>query len=162
MLQGKIVALYHNDKVLSFPILKTVRDLLKERQVGVKEIFEVHSRAPFSRHPDSAIAEALKADVVFVANADWGSCTAWVVDAAVRIEKGGKPIILTVNPAFRAEVASHTQMDGIPYLPFVVIDVGQEAIPLVPQAVEKSFDKLIKGLTTPAEVLEKNIPGEVN
>ena len=69
-LAGKTVALYHNDKVLSFPILKTISDLLKERQIGVKEIFEVHSRAPFSRHPDSAIAEALKADVIFASNAD--------------------------------------------------------------------------------------------
>ena len=69
-LKGKTVALYHNDKVASFPILKTVGKLLLERQLGVKEVFEVHSRAPFSRHPDSAIAEALKADVVFAANAD--------------------------------------------------------------------------------------------
>ena len=68
-LVGKKVALYHNDKVASFPVLKTVGKLLKEK-CGVAEVFEVHARTPFSKHPESAIQEALKADVVFVANAD--------------------------------------------------------------------------------------------
>ena len=68
-LKGKQIALYHNDKVASFPILKTIGKLLRERQ-GVTEIFEVHAKTPFSKHPDSAIEEALKADAVFVANAD--------------------------------------------------------------------------------------------
>lgn len=68
-LQGKTVALYHNDKVASFVIMRTVEKLLKE-QLGVTDIFEVHSRAPYSRHPDSAIQEALKADVVFAGTAD--------------------------------------------------------------------------------------------
>ena len=68
-LKGKTVALYHNDKVTSFPILKMIGGILKEK-CGVKETFEVHSRAPFSKHPDRAIEEALKADVVFASTAD--------------------------------------------------------------------------------------------
>ena len=68
-LKGKTVALYHNDKVASFPVLKTVGKLLKEK-CEVKEIFEVHSRAPFMRHPDRAIEEAIKADVVVAGTAD--------------------------------------------------------------------------------------------
>ena len=68
-LKGKKIALYHNDKVASFPILKTVGKLLREK-CGVTDIFEVHSKSPFSRHPESAIQEALKADAVFVADAD--------------------------------------------------------------------------------------------
>ena len=83
------------------------------------------------------------------------------MDAAVRIEKGGKPVVLTVAPPFREEVASHTQMDGIPYLTFVVLNIGQEALPLIPPAVEKAFDRMLKALTTPAKELEKKIPGEV-
>lgn len=67
-LKGMTVALYHNDKVASFPVMRTVRTLLEP--LGVKEVFEVHAKAPFSRHPDSVIAEALKADAVFVGTAD--------------------------------------------------------------------------------------------
>jgi len=68
-LKGKTVALYHNDKVASFSVMKTVGKLLKER-VGVKDVFEVHSKAPFMRHPDRAIEEALKADAVVAGTAD--------------------------------------------------------------------------------------------
>jgi hypothetical protein len=68
-LQGKTTALYHNDKVASFSVMRTIRKILEEK-IGVKEVFEVHSRRPFSRHPDSAIEEALKADAVFVGTAD--------------------------------------------------------------------------------------------
>ena len=68
-LKGKVVALYHNDKVASFSVLKTVGKLLKE-QCGVKDIFEVHAKTPFMRHPDGAIEEALKADVVVAGTAD--------------------------------------------------------------------------------------------
>jgi len=49
-LKGKTVALYHNDKVASFSV--------------------VHSKAPFMRHPDRAIEEALKADAVVAGTAD--------------------------------------------------------------------------------------------
>jgi len=67
-LKGKTVALYHNDKVASFPMMRTIKKLLEP--LGPKEIFEVHSKAPFSRHPESAIQEALRADVVFAGDAD--------------------------------------------------------------------------------------------
>ena len=83
------------------------------------------------------------------------------MDAAVRIEKGGKPAVVICAPPFREEVASHTRMDGIPYLPFVVVEYGQEVLPLIPPAVERAFDKIIKALTTPSKELEKKIPGEV-
>jgi hypothetical protein len=68
-LQGKTVALYHNDKVASFSIMKNVGRLMKEK-MGVKEVFEVHSKAPFMRHPERAIQEALKADVAVTGTAD--------------------------------------------------------------------------------------------
>ncbi|MFH0749009.1 MAG: hypothetical protein V1915_03730 [Candidatus Bathyarchaeota archaeon] len=67
-LQGKTVALYHNDKIASFPVMRTIRKQLET--FGVKEIFEVHSKTPWSRHPDHAIVEALKADVVFAGTCD--------------------------------------------------------------------------------------------
>jgi len=67
-LKDKVVALYHNDKVGSFPVMRTVRKHLEH--LGVKEIFEVHAGMPFSRHPDRAIEEALKADVVFAGTCD--------------------------------------------------------------------------------------------
>ena len=67
-LKGKTVALYHNDKVASFPVMATIKKLLEP--LGVKEVFEVHAKTPFSRHPDSAINEALKADVVFAGTGD--------------------------------------------------------------------------------------------
>jgi len=79
----------------------------------------------------------------------------------VRIEKGGKPVVIVVAPPFREEVASHSRMHGIPYLTFVVVDYDQSLLPLVPAAVAKEFDKFVKALTTPAKTLEKNIPGEV-
>jgi hypothetical protein len=68
-LKGKVVALYHNDKPSSYPIMRTIGRLLKEK-VGVKETFEIHSKAPFSKHPERAIVEALKADAIFTATAD--------------------------------------------------------------------------------------------
>ena len=68
-LKGKTVALYHNDKPTSYPIMRTIDRLLKEK-IGVKETLEVHSKASFHRHPDSAIQEALKADAIFAATAD--------------------------------------------------------------------------------------------
>ena len=67
-LKGKTVALYHNDKVASFPVMRSIKKLLEAQ--GVKEVFEVHAKTPFSRHPDSAIQAALKADVVFTGTAD--------------------------------------------------------------------------------------------
>ncbi len=79
----------------------------------------------------------------------------------MRIEKGGKPVVLSAAPGFRAEIASHSQMDGVPYLQFVVLEVGQEAITLVGPAVDKQFDKMVKALTTPAAELMKKIPGEM-
>ncbi|MFH0748991.1 MAG: hypothetical protein V1915_03635 [Candidatus Bathyarchaeota archaeon] len=83
------------------------------------------------------------------------------MDAAVRIEKGGKPTVLLVATPFREEVISHSKLHGIPYLPFVVLDYRQELIPLIPPAVKKAFEKILKPLTTPAKELEKQIPGEV-
>ena len=68
-LKGKVVALYHNDKVASFAVLKTVGRLLKEKE-GVKDVFEVHAKTPFMRHPERAIQEALKADVVVAGTCD--------------------------------------------------------------------------------------------
>jgi len=79
----------------------------------------------------------------------------------VRIEKAGKPTVLLAGPAFKEEVASHSKMYGIPYLPFVVIDYSQEVLPLIPQAVEKVFDKMVKALTTSSKELETKIPGEI-
>lgn len=67
-LKGKTVALYHNDKVASFPVMKTIKKLLEP--LGVTEVFEVHANTPFSRHPDTAIQSALKADVVFAGTCD--------------------------------------------------------------------------------------------
>ncbi|MCJ7634578.1 hypothetical protein MUP77_19575 [Candidatus Bathyarchaeota archaeon] len=67
-LKGKTVALYHNDKIASFPVMRTIRKQLEP--LGVKEIFEVHAKTPWSRHPDRAIAEALKADIVFAGTCD--------------------------------------------------------------------------------------------
>ncbi|MFH0748990.1 MAG: hypothetical protein V1915_03630 [Candidatus Bathyarchaeota archaeon] len=68
-LTGKTVALYHNDKVASFPVLKTVGELLKEK-TDVQEVFEVHSQTPYMKHPERAIQEALKADVVIAGTCD--------------------------------------------------------------------------------------------
>ena len=79
----------------------------------------------------------------------------------MRIENGGKPAVLTVAPPFKEEVASHSRMHGIPYLTYVVLEVGQENIPLIPPAVEKGFDKMVMALTTPAKELQKKIPGEM-
>lgn len=79
----------------------------------------------------------------------------------MRIEKGGKPAVLMIAPPFREEVESHSKMHGIPYLTYVVVDYKQEVLPLIPPAVEKVFDKVIKALTTPAKDLMKNIPGEM-
>ena len=79
----------------------------------------------------------------------------------MRIEKGGKPAVLSVAPPFREEVASHSKMHGMPYLTFVVLEVTQDALPLIPSSVEKVFDKMVKALTTPVNELEKHIPGEV-
>ena len=52
-------------------------------------------------------------------------------------------------------------MDGIPSLPFVVIEYAQHAVPLIPPATTKVFDKMVKAITTPKAELEKKIPGEV-
>jgi hypothetical protein len=67
-LKGKTVALYHNDKIASYPVMRVIREKLQP--LGVKEVFEVHSHTPWSHHPDSAIQEALKADVVFAGTCD--------------------------------------------------------------------------------------------
>ena len=69
--------------------------------------------------------------------------------------------MLIVSPPFIEEVVSHSTLHGLPYIPFVVVDYAQEVLPLIPPAVEKVFDKMIKVLTTSAEELEKNIPGEM-
>ena len=68
-LKGKKIALYHNEKVTSFPSLGAVGKLLREK-LGVTDIFEVHSQRPFSSHPQSAIDAALKADAVFLSAGD--------------------------------------------------------------------------------------------
>ena len=68
-LKGKTVALYHNDKVASFSVMKTVGRLLREK-MGVTDIFEIHAKTPYSRHPDRAIEEALNADVVIAGTCD--------------------------------------------------------------------------------------------
>ena len=67
-LKGLTVALYHNDKIASFPVMRTIRKCLEPLEV--KEVFEVHAHTPWSRHPDKAIEEALKADVVFAGTCD--------------------------------------------------------------------------------------------
>ena len=79
----------------------------------------------------------------------------------MRIEKKGKPTCVLSAPGFREEVISHSQMDGIPSLPFVVIEYAQHAVPLIPPATTKVFDKMVKAITTPKAELEKKIPGEV-
>jgi hypothetical protein len=79
----------------------------------------------------------------------------------VRIEKGGKPSCLISATAFKEEVISHSALHGIPYLPFVVVDYDQEFLPIIPQQVEKVFNKMVRVLTTPAKELEKKIPGEM-
>ena len=83
------------------------------------------------------------------------------MDAAVRIEKGGKPAVVLSATPFREEIASHSKMHGIPYLPFVVIEYRQELIPLIPPAVRSAFPKILRALTTPTKELEKHIPGEI-
>jgi len=67
-LKDKTVALYHNDKIASYPVMRVIGE--KVKSLGVKEIFEVHARTPWSKHPESAIQEALKADVVFAGTCD--------------------------------------------------------------------------------------------
>ena len=79
----------------------------------------------------------------------------------MRIEKGGKPAVEIAGIPFREEVVTHSNLHGMPYLPFVCVDYAQEVLPLVPPAVSKVFDKMVKALTTPAEELMKHIPGEV-
>ena len=79
----------------------------------------------------------------------------------MRIEKGGKPTVLVVAIGFKGEVIAHSALHGIPYLPFVVVDYDQALLPAVPAAVGKTFDKMIKALTTPSKELERNIPGEM-
>ena len=68
-LKEKVIALYHNDKPTSYPIMRTIDHILIEK-IGVKETFEVHSKAPFSQHPERAIIDALEADAIFTATAD--------------------------------------------------------------------------------------------
>jgi hypothetical protein len=79
----------------------------------------------------------------------------------VRIEKKGRPTVLVSAPAFKEEVISHSALHGLPYLPYVVVDYDQEFLPIIPKQTEKVFDKMVKALTTPAEELQKNIPGEI-
>lgn len=67
-LKGKTIALYHNDKVASYPVLREVKKMLEPLEV--KETFEVHATTPYSRHPDRAIEEALRADVAITGTAD--------------------------------------------------------------------------------------------
>ena len=83
------------------------------------------------------------------------------MDATVRLEKAGIPAVCIAAPPFREEVESHSRMHGIPYLTHVVVEYGQEVLPLIPPAVEKAFPLIVKGLTTPAEELMKIIPGEM-
>ena len=77
------------------------------------------------------------------------------------MEKGGKPVVLLAATPFREEVISHSEMHGIPYLPFVVVGYQQELYALIPTAVTKIFDKIVEVLTTSKNELEKRIPGEV-
>ena len=79
----------------------------------------------------------------------------------MRIEKGGKPTVLLSAPAFKEEAFAQAKIEGIPYLPVVVIDYDQSYFALIPQQTEKVFDKMVKALTTPTSELEKKIPGEV-
>ena len=83
------------------------------------------------------------------------------MDAAVRIEKGGKPAVFIISPAFREEAISHSRMHGMPYLQFVVVNYNKEVRSIIQPAVEQVFDKFVRALTTPASKLEKKIPGEV-
>ena len=77
----------------------------------------------------------------------------------MRIEKGGKPVSVIATPPFREEVISHSRMHGIPYLSFVVME--EHDLLLIPAGVEKNFDKMLRALTTPAEELQKQVPGEI-
>ena len=83
------------------------------------------------------------------------------MDAAVRIEKGGKPAVVVAAPPFREEVISHSELHGIPYLSFVVVDYTQGDNTQLPDLVEKTFDKMVKALTTSADELQKKTPGEI-
>ena len=64
--------------------------------------------------------------------------------------------------AFKGEVIATPALDGIPYLPFVVVDYDQEFYPSYLKPLKKAFDKMVKALTTPAKELEKKIPGEMS
>jgi hypothetical protein len=78
----------------------------------------------------------------------------------VRIEKKGTPTVSLAAEAFREECISHSEMDGIPYLPFVVAYEAQGLPNRVPGQVTAAFDKIVVPLVTPKEELEKKPNGE--
>ena len=78
----------------------------------------------------------------------------------MRIEKKGTPTVSLAAEAFRSEVITHSAMDGIPYLPFVVAYEAQGLPNRVPGQVTAAFDKIVAPLITPREELEQKPNGE--
>lgn len=146
-LKDKIIALYDNEKITAPIILGTLKEVLKG--YGVKGFIEVRSGICCSKHPDVAINKAIEADGVILATADCGSCTAWLVDAAIRIEKLAKPTCVMASEAFVDEARFNAALHGMPDLKIVGVSFYSEHPEVVQRETKKVVDKVVEALTVP-------------
>ncbi|HZR03853.1 MAG TPA: hypothetical protein VFA81_11835 [Burkholderiales bacterium] len=142
------LGLLDNLKPNATHVLDRATTLLTER-FELQSITRLSKRNPTAPASTEVYAELEKLDLVLLAVADCGGCTAWTVHDAVELERRGVPTVTFVSRMFLAMAESHAKLRGLDVLPVVKVPdpFGQFSAEEVADVIDSVLGELIRSAT---------------
>lgn len=156
-LDGKRLGLFWNNKPGGNAALRWAAKRLRERYPGITVSEYQGSVGSSTRYMTPADRERIRAecDVVIGSTADCGSCTSWLINDMVQLEKIGIPTVSFTSRHFERDARTTGDIVGLASVPLAIVEETftshtDEAIQAM---VDTTIDHIVKSFTEmPPEV----------
>lgn len=123
-LEGKRLGLFWNNKPGGNTALQWAAERLRERHPGLTVRAYQGSVGSSTRYmtPGDRQQIAAECDVVIGSTADCGSCTSWLINDMVQLEKVGVPTIAFTSRHFERDARTTGDVVGLPQVPLAIVE----------------------------------------
>ncbi len=150
-LDGKTLGLYWNNKTGGNIALRAAAVHLLKRYPTLKVREYQGSVGSTTRYmtPKDASLIASECTAVIGSTADCGSCTSWLINDMIRLEKAGVPTVALTAKHFELDAKTTAEICGLPSLPLAIVTATftSHSDAEIQAMVAKAIDQIEAGLT---------------
>jgi hypothetical protein len=159
-LQGKRLGLFWNNKPGGNTALRWAAERLRERypDLTVREYQGSVGSSTRYMTPDDKRQIVAECDVVIGSTADCGSCTSWLINDMVQLEKAGVPTISFTSEHFERDARTTGDITGLAAVPLAIVPetFTSHTSEAIQAMVDGTIDQIERSLTRepPAVAME--------